>query len=110
MSRNPIYIKLINSQRWKELRRRKLQEHPICEICESGGKSTLAAEVHHRIPVESVASKSQMETLMFGYNNLMSVCHTCHAEIHRQMFSHSKGAIKANNERNTRRFIDKYLK
>lgn len=109
MSRNPVYIKLINSQRWKELRKRKLQECPICEACESEGRSTLATEVHHRTPVESVASDAQMEALMFSYTNLMSVCHACHAEIHRKLFSHSKEAVKANNERATKRFIDKYL-
>lgn len=110
MSRNPIYIKLINSVRWKALRRRKLQDQPLCEVCQDAGRSRLAAEVHHRVPVESVASKSQMEGLMFNYGNLMSVCHECHADIHRQMFSHTKAAVKANTERNTKRFVDKYLK
>lgn len=109
MSRNPIYIKLINSKKWKELRNRKLQEHPICEVCENQGKSTLAIEVHHRIPVESGASKSRMEALMFNYSNLMSICHACHVEIHRRMFSHSKEAVKANNQRSTQRFINKFL-
>lgn len=110
MSRNPVYIKLINSQRWKELRRRKLREQPLCEVCESEGRSTLATEVHHRTPVESVVGETHMESLMFGYANLMSVCHECHAEIHRKLFSHSKEAVKANNERATKRFIDKFLK
>lgn len=109
MSRNPVYIKLINSQRWRDLRNRKLQEHPLCEVCESEDRSTLATEVHHRIPVESVASEVQMRALMFNYANLMSVCHGCHAEIHRRMFSHSKAAIKANTERATKRFIDKFF-
>lgn len=110
MSRNPIYIKLINSKDWKALRQRKLQENPLCEVCSEIGKSTLATEVHHRIPVESVASEMQMRKLMFSQNNLMSVCHTCHAEIHKKMFSHSKEAVKANRERETKRFIDKFLK
>lgn len=110
MSRNPIYIKHINSKRWRELREKKLQEHPVCEVCEEEGRSTLATEVHHRIPVESVVSESKMKELMFRYSNLMSVCHACHAEIHRQMFSHSKAAVKANNERATKRFVDRFLK
>lgn len=110
MSRNPVYIKLINSQKWRNLRNQKLQEQPLCEVCESEDRSTLATEVHHRTPVESVASEVQMRALMFNYTNLMSVCHGCHAEIHRRMFSHSKAAIKANTERATKRFIDKFLK
>lgn len=110
MSRNPIYIKQINSKEWKDLRKRKLTDKPICEVCEGVGKSTLAEEVHHKIPVESVTTETQMKRLMFSYNNLMSVCHVCHAEIHRQMFSHTKEAVKDNRKRDTKRFIDKYLK
>ena len=48
--------------------------------------------------------------LMFNYSNLMSVCHACHSDIHRKMFSHSKAAIKANNKRITESFVDKFLK
>lgn len=109
MSRNPIYIKQINSKEWKNLRKRKLTDKPICEVCEDLGKSTLAEEVHHKIPVESVSAEHQMKRLMFSYNNLLSVCHACHAEIHRQMFSHTKESVKANNKRISQRFIDKYL-
>ena len=110
MSRNPIYIKLINSSRWKQLRADKLKANPVCEGCEPNNKSTLATEVHHVIPVESVASSAEMERLMFSWMNLESVCHPCHVEIHRQAFSHSKEAIQANNKRNTQRFLDKFLR
>lgn len=110
MSRNPIYIKLINSKLWKEIRLNKLHNQPICEVCEAKGYSTLAEEVHHKIPVESVATEKQMKRLMFDYRNLMSVCHSCHAEIHREMFSHTKEAVKANRQRETKRFIDRFLK
>lgn len=46
---------------------------------------------------------------MFNYGNLMSVCHECHVDIHRQMFSHTKAAVKANNKRSTKRFVDKFF-
>ncbi|WP_106831152.1 HNH endonuclease [Parabacteroides pacaensis] len=110
MSRNPVYIKLINSKKWKELRRKKLLNSPLCETCQLEGKSTLATEVHHITPVESVPTAEAMERLMFNYNNLQSLCHPCHANIHQQMFSHSKEAVKTNNRRATERFIDKFLK
>ncbi len=109
MSRNPIYKKLINSQRWRRLRADKLKANPICEECEKIDKSTLATEVHHVVPVESVASPAEMERLMFSRMNLESVCHPCHAEIHRLVFSHSKEAIQANNKRETKRFIEGFL-
>ena len=73
------------------------------------GRITVATEVHHITPVESVASATQMKQLMFNYSNLMSVCHACHSDIHRKMFSHSKAAIKANNKRITESFVDKFL-
>lgn len=109
MSRNPIYIKLINSARWKKLRNEKLKDSPVCEECAKNGVSTLATEVHHIRPVESVAGVAAMERLMFDWNNLQSLCHACHADIHKRAFSHSKQAVQANNERDTQRFADKFL-
>lgn len=110
MSRNPIYIRLINSKAWKLLRIEKLRNNPVCEICEEQGKATIATEVHHMTPVESVSGEESMKRLMFRYSNLKSLCHACHSEIHRQMFSHSKEAVKANNSRKTESFVDKFLK
>lgn len=109
MSRNPIYIKLINSARWKKLRIEKLKSNPVCEECAVHGISTLATEVHHVRPVESVAGVAAMERLMFDWMNLQSLCHACHSEIHQRVFSHSKQAIQANNKRDTERFFDKFL-
>lgn len=109
MSRNPIYIRLINSARWKRLRNEKLKECPVCEECAKNGISTLASEVHHIKPVESVAGVAAMERLMFDWMNLQSLCHACHADIHKHAFSHSKQAIQANNKRDAERFIDKFL-
>ncbi|MDD3038268.1 HNH endonuclease signature motif containing protein [Bacteroides sp.] len=110
MSRNPHYIKMINSARWKQLRAKKLRSNPVCEVCESNNRSTIATEVHHIVPVESVPHEFGMRQLMFNYNNLQSLCHACHVEIHRRAFSHSKEAVQANNERATQRFVDKFLK
>lgn len=110
MSRNPHYIKMINSNKWKLLRTRKIQNNPICEVCEANGLSTPATEVHHKTPVESVSHELGMKQLMFSYDNLQSLCHSCHSEIHRCAFSHSKEAIQANNKRATERFVDKFLK
>ena len=110
MSRNPYYIKLIASKEWKKLRLMKLRANPLCEQCKNEGLVVPATEVHHITPVESVAGESQMYSLMFQYSNLMSLCHACHSDIHRQMFSHSKQALKANQRRATESFVDKFLK
>ncbi len=110
MSRNPIYIRLINSARWRKLRYEKLKDNPVCEVCAKSDISTLASEVHHVRPVESVVGVLAMERLMFDRMNLQSLCHACHVDIHRHVLSHSKEAIQANNRRETKRFAEKYLK
>lgn len=109
MAKDANYIKLITTQRWKQLRLVKLKAQPLCECCKGQGKYTLATTVHHITPVESVTTIEQMEVLMFEYNNLMSVCEPCHAEIHTEMFSHTKASVKKANERRTQRFIDRFL-
>lgn len=110
MSRNPIYIKLINTTKWRNLRAKKLSAQPLCSICDDKGIATPATEVHHITPVESVHSPKAMETLMYDYDNLLSVCRQCHREIHKSMLSNSKENIIENKKRQTNRFIDKYLK
>ena len=110
MSRNKEYIKLISSKEWRMLRIEKLRNNPLCESCKKAGKTIPATEVHHITPAESAIGTLQMRLLMFQYNNLISLCHTCHADIHRQMFSHSKEAVKANQQRITEAFIDKFIK
>lgn len=109
MSRNPIYVKMINSARWKKLRIEKLKANPVCEECAKHDVSTLATEVHHVRPVESVTGASAMERMMFDWMNLQSLCHACHSEIHRSAFSHSREAIQANNRREVERFTEKFL-
>jgi len=109
MAKDINYIKLINTTRWRRLRIKKMREQPLCECCQSNDKITPASEIHHVTPVESVTTISQMETLMFDYNNLMSVCHECHKNIHTEMFSHSKVNVQKANDRRTQRFIDNYL-
>lgn len=109
MARDPRYIKMINSKRWKDLRLKKLQANPLCEECQRKNKITLASEIHHIKEVESAITYEGMSLLMFDYSNLMSVCHECHVEIHREAFSHTKEKVQENNKRQTQRFIDKYL-
>lgn len=109
MSKDKRYIKLINTTKWRSLRLCKLKDCPLCERCKISDKITLATEVHHITPVESVTTESQMRILMYDHDNLMSVCHNCHVEIHKEMFSHTKENVKKANEKRTQRFIDKFL-
>ena len=110
MSRNPKYIKMIQSQRWRNLRNRKIAKQPLCERCVEKQRTTLASEVHHIKPVETGTTYQQMHFLMFNFDNLMSVCKSCHVELHRTLNSYDKKNIQANNKRYTKRFIAKFLK
>ena len=65
---------------WRKLRNTYLKQHPICEKCLEKGKITPATSVHH---VRSPFSNGDVNfNLLLDANNLMSVCHLCHAEIH----------------------------
>lgn len=63
------------SMAWQSCRRAKLERDPLCERCEAEGRSTFAAQVHHRIPL------AQRPDLAFDHGNLMSVCTRCHARL-----------------------------
>ena len=76
--RNEIY----NTTLWKKMRRAYIMEHPICEICELMGKTTLAEAIHHKISFMTVNNPIERDKLAFDSNNLMSLCNTHHSEIH----------------------------
>lgn len=84
------YKRLINSKRWKELRRVQLIQHPYCEQCLKEGRRRPATCVHHITEVESGRTPRECEALCFSIHNLMSLCRDCHAAIHRELRSHSK--------------------
>ena len=39
--------KIYNTPQWRKLRLAHLMQHPLCEMCESKGRTTLASCVHH---------------------------------------------------------------
>ena len=55
---------------WKRIRDKFISVNPICAVC--GGQAT---EVHHIVPVNIGGANHNK-------NNLMAVCHECHAAIH----------------------------
>jgi len=70
--------KWYNTTRWRKLRAVKLSESPLCIICDKEGVITLANVVDHISNVSSGDSPAQMEQMMWDYNNLQSVCDSCH--------------------------------
>ena len=90
-----LYRTLINSARWRKLRRAVLSAHPLCMRCEREGRITGASEVHHAVPVESARDAEEARRLMFSPANLVPLCHACHVREHREMKSHSKATARA---------------
>jgi len=94
--KNPEYRRIITSRKWTELRGLKMLKNTInnggfCEECvrrywnEGGARPRKATEVHHIVPIESAATREEMEALAYNENNLMAVCSECHRIIHRKM-------------------------
>jgi 5-methylcytosine-specific restriction protein A len=92
MSRNKDYQHLLNSKRWKQLRQWKLQQNPLCELCEAEGFVRSAVDVHHKTPVESARTPQEMEQLCFNPSNLQALCISCHSKVHRDARSHTKAS------------------
>lgn len=93
--RNPEYRRIITGKRWGKLRAAKMLKNGIsnggyCEKCvrdykPGGRRPRKATEVHHIIPIESAATRQEMEALAYNESNLMAVCSECHRIIHRKM-------------------------
>lgn len=94
------YRAMLHTQRWQDLRRQTLAAHPQCEMCASEHRYRLATEVHHRVPVLSVADPVSRLALMYDPGNLMALCHDCHVAAHRSLGKQTK-------EENRRRTEDK---
>jgi 5-methylcytosine-specific restriction enzyme A len=77
-----LYQYIYQDSRWRKLRKAKLSNNPVCEICELSCKVTPTAEIHHLKPFEIGNDKFEIEKLAYDYDNLISVCVTCHKYLH----------------------------
>lgn len=69
---NRPYKKLYNSSRWKELRQYRLNTQPLCVECLKNDRITPATVVDHIKPHKGD------EELFYDFNNLQSLCKSCH--------------------------------
>lgn len=90
MSQKQDKQRIYNSKEWKLVRIAKLQRDPLCEVCKQNGKVVPAQAVHHIVPIETATDFGYMRELAFRYNNLMSVCYSCHSDIHKAMNSRTR--------------------
>jgi len=61
-----------NTQRWKRLRRQKLQAHPLCEACLQLGRIEPARAVDHRTRISAGGAPFP------ALEELASLCTRCH--------------------------------
>ena len=105
---------IYNSREWKELRRAKLREQPLCEKCLADGMAAGVAGgwirsahcVHHIVPIETAATIEEMRRLAFNPANLMSLCDECHHKIHEEMRSFDTANVKARADARQARWAD----
>lgn len=108
MSRNKDYQHLLNSKRWKQLRAWKLQQNPLCELCQEEGFVRSAIDVHHKTPVESAKTRMEMEALCFNPSNLQALCIPCHVQVHKEMGKNKKKNVLERKDIALQRWIDKH--
>jgi 5-methylcytosine-specific restriction protein A len=74
--------KIYNSERWRNIRRLKFAENPLCEICEKSGLTVPAEHVHHITSFMSSDNPDIRRRLAYDWNNIQSLCESCHGKIH----------------------------
>lgn len=85
----------MNSAAWSgkaAIRDQKRAANPLCEECLKQGKYEPMTEVHHIKEIESGRTEKECWELALSWNNLQSLCHSCHKAIHTG--SHKKEAHK----------------
>mgnify|MGYP003983395543 CR=1 FL=1 len=61
---------------WRKIRSRFIKLNPLCEECKKQNRVTPVEEVHHIIPLSKGGTHD--------FNNLMSLCKSCHSSITRK--------------------------
>lgn len=84
MAHSKLYVQLMNSRQWRELRTLKLQDSPLCERCRQKGYVVAASCVHHIVEVESGRTDEECRDLCFRWTNLQALCYECHKQIHEE--------------------------
>ena len=111
--KNEIY----QSRKWKELTILKKRANPLCEQCIKDGEAigipggyVKSVEcVHHIIPIETARTKEEMRRLAFDWNNLMSLCKSCHARIHKELGSNTAKIVRQRAEARQDRWADNLM-
>ena len=74
-------MKIYNSPRWESLRKTKLQQQPLCEVCLLSGVVSIAEDVHHVVSFMQFSGQKRYD-VAFNFDNLQSICKRCHGKEH----------------------------
>lgn len=93
--RDDKLVKFYQSTRWRYLRAHRLKHDNFeCQLCKAEGKATRARMVHH---IEHVRDNPM---LALDFNNLLSLCNTCHNKEHpEKLIEYIKNKKFTNEER-----------
>lgn len=108
MAHSKLYVQLMNSREWRELREAKIRANPLCECCQAKGYVVPSRCVHHIVEVESGRTEKECRDLCFQWTNLQALCYGCHAEIHKAARSHSKEAHQKRASERLNQWIKKH--
>lgn len=97
---------IYNSREWAELRIRKMQANPICELCEAEGHVAASQCVHHIHPIEKSSSIQEMRMWAFKWENLQSLCLHHHIEVHKQAGANRKENVAERRQMRQERWRD----
>lgn len=78
------WSKYYNHKSWKDLRNLYLSQHPLCEECERHDRIVPAEEVHHKVFISYDSDENNRLKRLLNYDNLKSLCKTCHKAIHKK--------------------------
>lgn len=108
MAHSRLYVRLMNSAKWKRLRAEILTDEPLCRECKARGIVTAARCVHHRLEIESARTEAEARDLAFSKSNCIPLCFDCHANIHKTLRSHSRKAHQQRQSEALQRWINRH--
>ena len=109
ITRSDNYKKLINCQKWVNLRAEKLRNNPLCEHCFAKNIVNPGTEIHHLQPIDTGANFETMKQLAYNYTNIVTLCHKCHIQAHIDLKSKTKETTKNRNDIKTSGFVEQFL-
>ena len=68
MAHSKLYVQLMNSREWRELREAKIRANPLCECCQAKGYVVPSRCVHHIVEVESGRTEKECRDLCFPFD------------------------------------------